>query len=198
VRSRLLLAAAATALAAVALAGCTSDPLAEQYADGSGQGYVSGDGAYTEIPVSARGEVIEYTGTTETGDTVSNTDFAGDVYVVNFWYAGCPPCRLEAKDLKAASEEYPDVKFLGVNVSDTAAGAITFAKEHEISYPSIIDVQTNSVQLAFAGQGAVAPNAVPVTLIMDREGRVAGRISGLIRDKSILTAMIDTVLAEDD
>lgn len=183
---------------AVALAGCTSDPLAEQYADGSGQGYVSGDGAYTEIPVSARGEVIAYTGTTENGDTVSNTDFAGEVYVVNFWYAGCPPCRLEAKDLKAASEEYPEVRFLGVNVSDTAAGAITFAKEHEIAYPSIIDVQTNSVQLAFAGQGAVAPNAVPVTLIMDREGRVAGRISGLIRDKSILTAMIDTVLVEDD
>ena len=196
--NRRLLTATAAALVVVALAGCSNDPLAQQYADGSGQGYVSGDGAYTEIPLNARGEVIPYTGTTEAGDTVSNTDFAGEVYVVNFWYAGCPPCRLEAKDLKEASEEYPEVKFLGVNVSDTAAGAITFAKEHEIAYPSIIDVQTNSVQLAFAGQGAVAPNAVPVTLIMDREGRVAGRISGLIRDKSILTAMIDTVLAEED
>ena len=50
----------------------------------------------------------------------------------------------------------------------------------------------------FAGQGAVAPNAVPVTLIIDREGRVAGRISGLIQSRSILTSMIDTVVAEDD
>jgi len=37
---------------------------------------------------------------------------------------------------------------------------------------------------------------VPTTLVVDREGRVAARISGLIRDKSILAAMIDTVVAE--
>ena len=188
----------AVAAVVLALAGCTADPLAEQYADGSGQGYVSGDGAYTEIPAADRGDAIEYEGTTENGDTVSNDDFAGRVYVVNFWYAGCAPCRVEAADLKAVSEEYTDVPFLGVNIFDTSENAITFAKAHGIEYPSIIDAQTNAVQLAFAGQGAVAPNAVPVTLIIDREGRVAGRISGLIQSRSILTSMIDTVVAEDD
>ena len=194
--NRRLLAVAAAALVCVVLAGCSNDPLAQQYADGSGQGYVSGDGAVTEIPPADRGEPIAYTGTTEAGETVSSSDFAGTVYVVNFWYAGCPPCRLEAPDLKAVSEEYTDVPFLGVNVSDTAENAITFEKKYEIGFPSIIDAQTNSVQLAFAGQGAVAPNAVPTTLIIDRDGRVAGRISGLIRDKGILTSMIDSVLAE--
>lgn len=194
--NRPTLALAAAALVVVALAGCTSDPLADQYASGSGQGYVSGDGAYTEIPAADRGEAIEYSGTTESGGTVSSDDFAGKVHVVNFWYAGCAPCRLEAKDLKAVSEAYTEVPFLGVNIYDTADNAITFEKKYEISYPSIIDVQTNSVQLAFAGQGAVSPNAVPVTLIIDRDGRVAGRISGLIQDKSILTAMIDKVVAE--
>jgi thiol-disulfide isomerase/thioredoxin len=196
--NRRFLAAAAAALVTVALAGCTSDPLAQQYADGSGQGYVSGDGAYTEIPVSDRGAVIDYSGTTDAGSDVSGGDYLGTVYVINFWYAGCPPCRLEAKDLKAVSEEYTDVPFLGVNVSDTAELAMNFEKEHGIGYPSIIDAQTNSVQLAFAGQGAVAPNAVPTTLIIDRQGRVAGRISGLIQDKGILTAMIDAVVAEDN
>ena len=195
---RRFLAVAAAALVTVALAGCTTDPLAQQYADASGQGYVSGDGAYTEIPAAARGEAIEYSGTTDAGTDVSSKDFANKVYVINFWYAGCPPCRVEAPDLAAVSAEYTDVPFLGVNVSDTAANALNFGKEFGITYPSILDAQTNSVQLAFAGQGAVAPNAVPTTLIIDREGRVAGRISGLIRDKSILTAMIDTVLAEDD
>jgi len=190
--------AIAIAVVVLALAGCTNDPLAEQYADGSGQGYVSGDGAYTEIPPGDRGEAIEYSGTTEAGDTVTSDDFAGTVHVINFWYASCPPCRAEAPDLKAISEEYTDVPFLGVNVSDTADGAITFEKRFEIGYPSIIDAETNSVQLAFAGQGAVAPNAVPTTLILDRDGKVAGRISGLIQDKSILTSMIDKVLAEGD
>ena len=52
-----------------------------------------------------------------------------------------------------------------------------------------------TVQLAFANSG-MPPNAVPTTFIMDREGRVAGRISGLISDQSILAAMIDRVLEE--
>lgn len=178
----------------LALTACSSDPLAEQYADGSGQGYISGDGAYTELPPAQRGRTVEFDGTDELGVTVSSAQFAGQVYVVNFWYAGCPPCRVEAPDLKALSEEYTDVPFLGVNIRDSSDLALTFAREFEIGYPSILDASTASVQLAFSG--LVAPDAVPTTLVIDRDGRVAGRISGLIREPDILAAMIDTVLAE--
>ncbi len=181
-------------LVLLALAGCSNDPLAQQYADGSGQGYISGGGAYTEIKPNAREAAISFTGTSESGKTVSSNDFAGKVYVVNFWYAGCPPCRSEAPDLEALSAKYADVPFLGVNIFDSADVAATFATKFGVTYPSIIDAQKASVQLAFAG--SVAPNAVPVTLVVDRSGRVAARISGLIRDKSILAGMIDTVVAE--
>jgi thiol-disulfide isomerase/thioredoxin len=187
----------AAAVLVLALAGCTSsEPLADQYSDGTGEGYISGDGAFTEIAPSKRDAPIEFSGETVEGDELSSADLAGDVYVVNFWYAACPPCRLEAADLKALSEEYADVPFVGVNTSDTAEFAATFESNNGIGYPSILDAQTAAVQLAFSG--AVAPNAVPTTLVVDREGRVAARISGLIRDKSILAAMIDTVLAEGD
>ncbi len=185
----------ALALAAVlALAGCSNDPLADQYADGSGQGYISGDGAYTEIPATERDAPIEFSGVDESGESISSEDFAGSVYVVNFWYASCPPCRSEASDLKALSEQYGEVPFLGVNISDSADVALTFAKKFGIEYPSIIDANSATVQLAFAG--AVAPNAVPTTLVVDAEGRVAARISGIIRDPSILASMIDSVVAE--
>lgn len=184
------------AVVAMALAGCTNDALADQYASGSGQGYVSGDGAYTEIAPADREAAIEFAGQSEAGDAIASTDFAGEVYVVNFWYAGCPPCRSEAPDLKALSEKYGEVPFLGVNISDSADIAVTFEKKFGIPYPSIIDAETASVQLAFAG--AVAPNAVPTTLVVDREGRVAARISGLLRDQSILAGMIDRVVAEGD
>ena len=178
----------------ILLAGCTNDPLAEQYADGSGQGYISSDGAYTEIPADQRDEPIVFEGVDEQGNLVSSDDYAGEVYVINLWYASCPPCRAEAADLKAVSEEYSNVPFLGVNISDTADVAIAFNNEFDIAYPSIIDANTASVQLALAG--TVAPNAVPTTLVLDSEGRVAARISGLLRDQSILTSMIDTVAAE--
>ena len=194
-RPRMMRAAAAL-VALLALAGCTtSDPLAEQYQDGSGQGYISGDGANTEIPVEERDEPIVFAGHDENGAEISSAAFAGEVYVVNFWYAGCPPCRAEAPDLASLAEEYTEVPFLGVNTIDTAENALTFATKFGIPYPSIIDANTASVQLAFAG--AVAPNAVPTTLVIDREGRVAARISGLIRDRSILASMIDRVLDEE-
>lgn len=183
------------AIVALALAGCAPDKLADQYASGSGQGYVSGDGANTEIAVASRDKPVVYAGTDESGGRVSSEDYAGKVYVVNFWYAACPPCRSEAADLKALSEKYHDVPFLGVNISDSADVARVFETKYGLTYPSILDAETASVQLAFAG--AVAPNAVPTTLVLDREGRVAARISGLIRDPLILSAMIDRVVAEE-
>lgn len=186
--------AALAGVVALLLAGCTNDPLAEQYADGSGQGYISSDGAYTEIPIEQRDAPIEFTGVDERGTVVSSSDFAGQVWVVNLWYASCPPCRSEAADLVAVSAAHPDVPFLGVNISDSADVAIAFNSKFEIPYPSIMDADTASVQLALAG--TVAPNAVPTTLVLDRQGRVAARISGLLREQSILSSMIDAIVVE--
>ncbi|MBX9472406.1 MAG: TlpA family protein disulfide reductase [Chryseoglobus sp.] len=189
--------ALALAAAVIVLAGCTSsDPLAQQYRDGTGQGYISGDGAYTVIAAADRGEPVEFAGLIENGDSVSSDDYLGDVLVVNFWYAGCPPCRLEAADLEELSQRFAadGVSFLGVNIYDQAPTALSFANEFGVTYPSILDVNDGSVRLAFAGQ--VAPNAVPTTLVLDQQGRVAARISGLLTEPSVLRSMITDVLAE--
>ncbi|WP_341953747.1 TlpA disulfide reductase family protein [Salinibacterium sp. TMP30] len=188
----------AVVLAGIALAtvSCSSpnESLAEQYQNGSDEGYISGDGSTVEIPRGDRDDAVSFEATLDTGETVSSSDFADSVYVVNFWYSSCPPCRLEAPDLAALSVEYPEVPFLGVNVSDTAETSRTFATEFGVPYASIVDAKTAGVQLAFAG--SVPPNAVPTTLVVDSDGRVAARISGLVRDPSILAAMIDSVVAE--
>ena len=189
--------ALALAAAVIVLAGCTSsDPLAQQYREGTGQGYISGDGAYTVIAEADRGEPVGFVGLIENGDSVSSDDYLGDVLVVNFWYAGCPPCRLEAPDLETLSQRFaPDgVSFLGVNIYDQAPTALSFANEFGVTYPSILDVNDGAVRLAFAGQ--VAPNAVPTTLVLDQQGRVAARISGLLTEPSVLRSMITDVLAE--
>ncbi|MBH0055040.1 MULTISPECIES: TlpA disulfide reductase family protein [unclassified Salinibacterium] len=185
---------ASLALFTVSCSG-TTESLAQQYENGSEEGYISGDGSTVEIPADSRDEPVTYEATLDTGETVSSDDFAGSVYVVNFWYSSCPPCRLEAPDLAALSEQYTEVPFLGVNVSDTAETSLTFADEFGIPYASVVDATTAGVQLAFAG--SVPPNAVPTTLVVDREGRVAARISGLVRDPSILAAMMDSVIAEE-
>jgi thiol-disulfide isomerase/thioredoxin len=118
------------------------------------------------------------------------------VVVVNFWYAACPPCRAEAPDLKALDEQFsPDgVVFIGVNVRDSAPTAAAFAATFDIAYPSILDATDRNVLSAFAGQ--IAPGAVPTTIILDREGRVAARIVGLIPSRTTLATLIEDALAE--
>lgn len=189
-----LLVAGAAAIA-LSLTGCSSDPLADQYREGSNKNYIAGDGSVTEIVLENRGEPITFTGTTETGETVTSVDYLGNVLVVNFWYAGCAPCRAEAPDLEQVyTETAPQgVNFLGVNVRDQAATAISFNERFGITFPSIMD-QDGKAQLAFSSQ--VPPNAVPTTLILDAQGRVAARILGQIKDASILSTLIRDVAAE--
>ena len=186
---------AGAAVIALGLTGCSSDPLAEQYREGSNKNYIAGDGSVTEINLENRGDVITFSGTTETGATVSSADYLGNVLVVNFWYAGCAPCRAEAPDLEQVyTETAPSgVNFLGVNVRDQAATIDSFNVRFGITYPSIID-QDGQAQLAFAAQ--VPPNAVPTTLILDAQGRVAARILGQLKDPSILSTLITDIAAE--
>jgi len=182
------------------LTGCTdaSDRLAANYEQGDNSGgYISGDGRTVQVGVDDREKPVPFSGTLDTGDAFDSDDVLGDVVVVNFWYAGCPPCREEAPDLESlrAQFEGDDVTFVGVNVSDNAGTARSFADEFGVGYPSIIDVDDNAVQLAFAG-GLYAPNSVPTTLILDKQGRVAARLSGLITSPSVVADIIDELLAE--
>ncbi|WP_410783746.1 TlpA disulfide reductase family protein [Leifsonia sp. SIMBA_070] len=186
--------AAATALA---LTGCTAnDSLANQYRSGSGQNYIAGDGTVSEYADANRGAPVSFTGTLQDGSTVSSSKYAGKVLVVNFWYAGCPPCRVEAPALETLSQKYADqgVAFLGVNLYDSAQTAASFEKDKGVTYPSVLDRDTGSVLLAFSK--TVPPKATPTTLVVDKKGRVAARILGAIPDKSILDSLISDAVAE--
>jgi thiol-disulfide isomerase/thioredoxin len=191
--------AAMVALAAasvIMLAGCASDPLAEQYREGSGKGFISGDGTVSEFPADERGEPIAFDGTTVDGGELDSTDLAGEVTVVNFWYAGCAPCRVEAPLLQQVYEQYEGegATFVGVNVRDQAATAASFEDDFGITYPSIVDVNDGEAQFAFAGD--VPPAAVPTTIVLDKQGRVAARILGQLTDASILDTIVGDLVAE--
>lgn len=188
----------AALVGALGLAGCSGGSnLSDQWNEGGDKGYVSGDGSSTSTPIDERTEPVVFEGTVEDGSTFSNKDIAGDVTVVNFWYAGCAPCRAEAPDLVAAHAEFADdgVQFIGVNTRDQVAQAEQFAEQFNVEYPSIMDnAGGREVQRAFAGQ--VPLNAVPTTLILDREGRVAHRVIGQLAGESQLRTLIQETLDE--
>jgi peroxiredoxin len=189
--------AALAAVFAVALTACSQDPVAEQYLDGDNKGYIAADGfTVVEIPAEERGDPVEFGGVTEHGDEFQSSDIAGDVTVVNFWYAACGPCRVEAKDLETVWQQYQDedVSFIGVNTYDQPDTARAFADEYGITYPSLIDVESGEAKLAFAG--ATPIQATPTTLVLDAQGRVAARIIGQLDGTSILSTLVGDALAE--
>jgi len=190
-------ASAAIALAlAVGLAACSNDDLAQQYQSGDNKGYIAGQFQVQEYHGSGRPPVVKYSGTLDDGKSVTYADYAGKVTVVNFWYAGCAPCRQEAGQLEKSYRGFAgkDVAFLGVNTYDQAATAQSFASAHGVTYPSIIDVGSKSATSAFAD--IVPLSATPVTVVLDAQGRPTARIIGEIQDASILSALIQTALTE--
>lgn len=179
------------------LAACTGDPLADQYREGDNKGFIAASGfEVEEIAEAERTEPIEFEAVLDTGESTTSADYAGDVLVVNFWYAACAPCRVEAAELEEAHETFADekVSFLGVNLYDGAEAARAFAQKYGVTYPSALTTVDGSIKLAFAGQTPL--NAVPVTLVLDAQGRVAARVIGQLEDASILETLVRDALEE--
>ncbi|WP_422117643.1 TlpA family protein disulfide reductase [Brachybacterium sp. UNK5269] len=173
------------------LAACSGSSDAASQANA---GYVSGDGVVVEIPPEGRAAPLEIRGTTYSGDDFDSAALRGAPLVINVWYASCPPCRVEAPALKAVHAEYGSlgVEFVGVNTRDKAGPAAAFEETFGITYPSIPDPDGAVIS---SMDGSVSPNAVPTTLILDAEGRVAARITGAA-DQSTLESLLDAVLEE--
>ncbi len=172
-------------LASIALGGCAAP------GGGASPGYVSGDGTVTEFAYADRGEPLELTGESFGGDTVDVGALRGQVVIITTWYAACPPCRAEAPDL-VALDARADVQVLGVNSRDDAGTAQAFQRTFAVQFPSIDDADGQAIA---ALQGLVALNAVPTTLILDTEGRVAARVIGRA-DAATLAALVDAASAE--
>lgn len=178
------------------LAACTNDPLAEESRSNEDGSYSDGASTIKPIAEAERGEPVAFAGITDSGAQVSSADYSGEVLVVNFWYAECGPCRAEAPILEEVAQEYAGegAEFLGVNISDQAETAASFADTFDITYPSVIDTNDKKVTFAFASY--VPLSAPPVTVILDKKGRVAVRIIGQLRDASILSTYVRDTLAE--
>jgi thiol-disulfide isomerase/thioredoxin len=158
-----------------------------------GAGYSSGDGSYSTWDPGERGDPVDLVGTTYDDTEFDIADATGGATVVNFWYAACPPCRAEAPDLGAIAADYDgEITMVGVNPRDDVATAQAFENTFSVPYPSIHDSGARAVA---AVEGVVPLSAMPTTVVLDAEGRVAARILGQA-EPSVLRGLIDDVLAE--
>ncbi len=192
---RKFLAALAISALVLTTSACANDSLADQFRSGDNKNYIAGDGTVTEFALGSRPQAADWSGVTESGEALSSTQLEGVITVMNFWYAGCAPCRIEMPELIELQTEFlsEGVQFIGVNVRDSAETSLAFARRIGMNFPSVMDAKTGSVVLGFTG--VVTPQAVPTTLVIDAEGNVSARVLGRI-DKGILTTLVKTVIEE--
>ena len=170
---------------AVTLSACAAD----------GRSPTATDGVVEVIASEDRQEVEPFTGELLQGGSFDSASLAGKVVVYNVWGSWCAPCRKEAPVLKRVSEETQKlgVRFVGINVRDNDAAARAFEDNYGIEYPSITTDTSTDAMLAFGP--ALPPSAVPSTMVVDAQGRLAARIVGPT-DYSTLSTLVTETAAE--
>jgi len=168
---------------ALAVAGCSGESAT---ADGprTPQLEAVDPGENGLIAVADRPTAPALVGTTLVGEPLDVADYRGKVVVLNFWASWCPPCRAEAGNLIEVAEqtEAEGVQFIGVNVKNAKDEAIAFERKAGVPYPSLHD-QPGVLLTRFR---ELVPQVPPTTLILDREGRIAGRFIGGVTTRELL------------
>jgi thiol-disulfide isomerase/thioredoxin len=135
------------------------------------ESYISGNGAVTFISPADRQLAPKLSGDTLYGTKFDFTD--KKIAVVNVWASWCSPCRAEIPAFIALSKKYTEVQFMGILTRDNLANAEVFSRQLAVPYPNFID---DSLLLGF--RNTLPANAIPTTVVLDKQGRVAARISG--------------------
>lgn len=174
---------AAFLILALTLTGCSGGGTSSNE-----ESFVSGDGSTTFIKISDRKIAPTISGLTLSGTQYTYTK--DKVAVVNVWASWCAPCRAEAPTLAALANKYTDVAFIGILTRDNPATAEAFQRRFKLPYPTVID---DSILIGF--KGSLPANAIPSTVILDKKGKVAARISGTVT-VAALSELIEKVSKE--
>jgi thiol-disulfide isomerase/thioredoxin len=117
------------------------------------------------------------------GAQVAVADLRGPA-VINLWASWCPPCREELPALqRLAQRAAGQVHVIGVNSKDRPAAAASIGADFGLTFPNLVDPDQQV-------QRAVAPNVLPVTLLVDADGRIRHTVVSGALDDDRLTDLL--------
>src|SRR5436190_18111544 len=176
------MAAVAIAILIVMLAPGADNPAAPPAVKGKGNLAGSPNSAAEDAAADAKaaGKAAPLTFTLKdmNGVDVKLASFKGKPIVVNFWATWCGPCRAEIPSLVELNTQYgeqgKDVVILGISVDDPIEKLKPYATQMKMNYPVLVGNGRDDVQDAFGPLWGI-----PVTVFIDREGRIAKKHSGI-------------------
>ena len=126
------------------------------------------------------------------GTSQTLTSLKGRIVILNFWATYCIPCRKEMPDLAAIQNEYAALGVQVVGASTDATGdrvkVLQFVKETKVNFPIWLGATTaDMIRFGLGG-------ALPGTVVIGREGRIAKVISGVV-NQADLRKQIEGMLA---
>ncbi len=117
---------------------------------------------------AAEGEAATFNLPTLDGGRLSLDEVRGRPVILNFWWAGCPPCRQEMPILQRYVDSHPGVALLLVDPVDGHQTASTFTQSVHVRAPVLLD---DSGRVAAAYQ----VSAYPTTFFLRSDGTIASR-----------------------
>ncbi len=168
---RWMLIAVGLAIAMTALASLS------MHSGGDEQPAAAAGDAGAGCPVKARPANLEYTLKDMYGRDVKLADYRGKVVLLNFWATWCGPCQAEIPGFVELQAKYKKqgLEILGVSISDTMEQLPPFAKEFKINYPLLVGQDHDDLMQAYG-----ATTAIPVTVLIARNGSICDRHMGLV------------------
>jgi thiol-disulfide isomerase/thioredoxin len=174
------MAAVAIAILIVMLAPGAETPIAPEETKGAltGSPNSAEEDAAADAKLSGKAAPLQFTLKDMNGVDVKLASFKGKPIVLNFWATWCGPCRAEIPSLvelqKAYTDEGKDVVILGISVDDPIEKLKPYASQMKMNYPVLVGNGRDDVQDAFGPLWGI-----PVTVFIDREGRIAKKHSGI-------------------
>ncbi|KRC99446.1 MULTISPECIES: TlpA family protein disulfide reductase [unclassified Streptomyces] len=184
---------AGAVVAALLLSACGSGGTS---GGGGGTNFVLGKDGISTADKGQRAQVPDLSGATVAGKQLDIASFKGKIVVLNVWGSWCAPCRAEAPNFEKVSKDLQGkgVQFVGINVADPQVrSALAFEEQYGVTYPSLYDPSSKLI-LRFR-KGTLNPQAIPSTLVVDREGKIAARSLAALSEEK-LRKMIAPILAE--
>ena len=179
-------------LSSLLLTACATPNAAIQ---NSGEaGFISSDGTATFLKVEDRNLAPELIALDFNGKEIDLKNYKNKVVVLNVWGSWCGPCRKEAKELQELYVKNKDsgVEFIGINIRDSKVSAEKFVTNFGITYPNIFD--RDGVKL-LGFKDTLPANAIPSTVLVDKNGKVAARQLGPI-ERALIQGFISSLVDE--
>lgn len=168
----LAMGAVALALGLIWMAPGLGDTHVEETAAGDATEY---PGDPDDATVAGKPAPLHFTLKDMNGVDVKLAAFKGKVILLNFWATWCGPCKAEIPSLVELQTQYgDDLVVLGFSVDDPVEKMRPYAEEYKINYPLLVGNGREDVQEAFGPL-----YGIPVSVIIDREGRIAKKHSGI-------------------